>query len=559
MPTDTPTYYVTTPIYYVNDRPHIGHCYTTLIADVAARFMRLAGSNAFFLTGTDEHAEKVVDSAAKNQMTPLQWADRNAAAFEDAFNFIDASNDDFIRTSQKRHTEKVRDYIQQLIDSGDVELGEYEGWFDPSQEEYVTESVARDHDFNSPVTGKPLVKRTEENYFFRIKKYEQALLEAIETGRFKILPEARKNEVVGRIKDGLNDIPITRAIKSDDTSDWGITMPSDDNHRVYVWIDALFNYLSTIDTDERRAYWPATNHLIAKDILWFHAVIWPCLLMALDQQLPTGVYAHSFWIREGRKMSKSLGNFIDLPTMQAYADRFGVDAVRYYLLTQGPLGATDSDFAYSHFVEIYNAHLANGLGNAVSRVANMIAKYFEGSVPEPASTQHQDAANAFTNNQDVHQGLTAFSQAVSKTAGVSAAQQALTENNDLNDFVSTLQRDAIQTLVTSVDELISATRPFTLAKDDANLNQQGSVATILYHCAEALRIASITLAPIMPTVTQSALDALGSPIPENTQLITLTEWGTLTPGTKVTKGAALFPRADVNDPEPTASSAEATP
>lgn len=545
-------YYVTTPIYYVNDRPHIGHCYTTLIADAAARFMRLTGVETFFLTGTDEHAEKVVESAARNDMTALEWADRNAAAFQDAFRFIDSSNDDFIRTSEDRHTSRVCAYIQKLIDSGDIELGEYVGWFDPSQEEYVTENVARENDFNSPVTGKPLVKRTEENYFFRIQKYEQRLLDAIEQGTFKVLPEARKNEVIARIKDGLNDIPITRAIKDSDTSDWGITMPGDDKHRVYVWIDALFNYLSTIDTDERRHYWPAATHLIAKDILWFHAVIWPCLLMALDEPLPGTVYAHSFWIREGKKMSKSLGNFIDLPTMQAYADRFGVDPVRYYLLTHGPLGVTDSDFSYTHFVEIYNADLANGLGNAVSRVTNMIAKYFDGAVPKPAAVAPQDAASAHTDNPELVDGLTTFAAAVTKLQSPRGAHQTLAVDGDIGAFTAMLRDDAIGTLVSAVDELISATRPFTLAKDQANLEQGGPVATVLYHCAEALRCAAVVLTPLMPQVTAAALRSLGAADENDSDFTTRMTWGRLTPGASVTKGAALFPRADASDPEPIA-------
>ncbi|CAE7867576.1 metG, partial [Symbiodinium necroappetens] len=276
-------YYVTTPIYYVNDAPHIGHCYTTLLADVLARFHRLAGRDVFFLTGTDEHAEKVVTSAEQRGLTPIEWADRNADAFREAFGLMGFSNDDFIRTTEDRHKEKVTAYIAELQERGDVELGEYEGWWDPSQEEYVTENEAREHEFKSPVTGKDLVKRTEHNYFFRLSKYADRLQAHIEANPGFILPESRRNEVLGRIKQGLRDVPISRAIdEADPSSTWGIRMPGDEGHRVYVWIDALFNYLSVVDTGDRGKYWPAQAHLIAKDILWFHAVIWPCMLMALD-------------------------------------------------------------------------------------------------------------------------------------------------------------------------------------------------------------------------------------------------------------------------------------
>ena len=294
----TQTFYVSTPIYYVNDAPHIGHCYTTLLADTLARYHAAMGKDTFFLTGTDEHADKVVTAAAERGLQPIEWADRNAAAFRSAFDGMNLGYADFIRTTQDRHTSKVRDYIKQLMDKGDIALGDYEGWYDPSQEEYVTETVAREHDFKSPVTGKDLVKRTEQNYFFDLAKYESRLLEHIEANTGFIRPDARKNEVLGRIKQGLQRVPVSRAIdESDPTTGWGIRMPGDDAHRVYVWIDALFNYYSTIDTDDRAHYWPADVHFIAKDILWFHAVIWPCLLMALGKDLPGCVYAHSYWIR----------------------------------------------------------------------------------------------------------------------------------------------------------------------------------------------------------------------------------------------------------------------
>jgi NAD-dependent dihydropyrimidine dehydrogenase PreA subunit len=351
--------YITTPIYYVNDRPHIGHCYTTLLADVAARAHRLMGREVFFLTGTDEHAEKVSKSAAEHGVTPMEWATTNAQRFKDAFAFMGFSNDDFVRTTEDRHTTRASAYIQALVDSGDIELGDYEGWYDPSQEEYVTESTAQEHDYNSPVTGKPLEKRTEQNYFFRLDKYEGWLTEQIESGAIRVLPEARKNEVMGRIRQGLNKVPVSRRIKEGD-ADWGIRDAGRrcapdlclDRGAVQLPDDRRHRRAPEVSGPEDR---PLAVHLMAKDILWFHAVIWPCMLHALGEQPPATVYAHAYWIAEGRKMSKSLGNFIEIDQLRAYADRYSLDAVRWFLTTQGPLGATDADFAHSRFIEVYNS------------------------------------------------------------------------------------------------------------------------------------------------------------------------------------------------------------
>ena len=271
MPEGSRTFYVTTPIYYVNDRPHIGHVYTTTVADVLARVHRLRGDDTFLLTGTDEHAAKVVDAARERDLTPQAWADRNAEQFRSTFERLGAENDDFIRTSEPRHTEKVEAYIRELIESGNVYEGEYEGWYDAGQEEYVPENKAKETDYRSAITGTPLLRKREKNYFFRLSDYGERLLERIEGGEFLVQPDARRNEVVSRIREGLNDIPISRT----GAEGWGIPIPGDPEQTIYVWIDALFSYLSTVDTPERRRYWPAQVHLIGKEILWFHAVIWP--------------------------------------------------------------------------------------------------------------------------------------------------------------------------------------------------------------------------------------------------------------------------------------------
>lgn len=539
--------YITTPIYYVNDRPHIGHCYTTLLADVAARYERLrrgepiAGParDVFMLTGTDEHADKVVTTGAANGCTPQEWSDRNAAEFQKAFAFMQFTHDDFIRTTQERHKSKVLEYVAELQRRGDVYLGDYSGWYDESQDEYLTETVAKDSPhgpFTSPVTGRPLVRRTEKNYFFRLSAYEGRLRAHIESHPGFILPEARRNEVLGRLRQGLQDVPISRAITDDPASQWGIRMPGDPGHRIYVWIDALFNYLSAIDTPDRAGLWPAQAHVMAKDILWFHAVIWPCMLMALGRELPRCVYAHSYWVREGKKMSKSLGNFVTLEVLQAYASRYSLDALRWYLLTQGPLGATDADFSHAKFVDVYNADLANGIGNSASRVANMVDKYFGGLLPAcnlagakaRFDARHADLA------QRVAGALDRFDLAACAHAGIS--------------------------LVNRVDEVISEERPFTLAKD---MPANGArVAEILYFAAESLRIASVLLAPALTSRMETLWQGWNCAPQPGQSLDALCTFGGalgaastpnapgLRPGTRLTKGEALFMRADPAETPP---------
>lgn len=522
-------YYVTTPIYYVNDRPHVGHAYTTTIADVMARYHRLVGEDVFFLTGTDEHAAKVVDSAAAHGVTPLAWADRNAAAFEEAFAKLDIRYSDFIRTTQPRHKEKVLHYVEQLKSTGDVYEGVYEGWYDAGQEEYVTDTKAQECDYKSPINGKPLVRKSETNYFFALSRYAEPLLALLDAHPQFVMPDARRNEVRSRITSGLNDVPMSRT----GSVDWGIRMPGDDSQTIYVWIDALFNYMTTVDTLERRRYWPPTLQLLAKDIVWFHAVIWPALIMALQKvpgnewmRLPLQIYAHSFWISEGQKMSKSLGNFIDLEKIDDYCARFGVDAFRWFLATQGPLEAVDSDFSESRFIEVYNSELANGVGNCASRVSNMIGRYFNGCLP--ARGAHEGDGEALWQS----------------------AQRAVDEYRDAMPNVDLSRAfGAALALVRAVDGYIEKTQPFKLAKQSENLPRVGA---ILYDCAEAIRIASLLLWPAMPrrmadlwerlgfgeeTATLRTDDARGTG-----HLEAWTRWGGLQAGTTIQKGDALFAR-----------------
>lgn len=577
----TAPYYLTTPIYYVNDRPHIGHCYTTLLADVMARYQRLirgeamdgsaggAGGGAggsrdvFFLTGTDEHADKVVISAAEHGATPQQWADRNAAEFKKAFAWIGASNDDFIRTTEPRHKDKVTAYISRLMQSGDIYKGEYTGWYDEGQEEYVTDSTARDNDYKSAINRKPLVKRTEPCYFFRLSKYQAALFELIQKAeRFRVLPDARRQEVLGRLRptaEPLRDVPVSRPVTNDPATQWGIRIPGDEAHRVYVWIDALFNYLSVVDTPERRKFWPPSVNLIGKDILWFHAVIWPALLMALGEELPRTVFGHGWWISEGQKMSKSLGNFIDLEKLQAYAKwapnkegiPVGLDALRWFLCTQGPLSGVDADFSHAKFVEVYNADLANGLGNCASRVANMIEKYFGGEVPDHGSgrvTAGQDDSTWMTYTPAGHATFDFAALCAGALHGVEKALPEFRLDEALLQGVS---------LVGQVDLFINHTRPFSMAKEMDKAAAEGDAARardlkaelgqILYLCAETVRVASLLVAPAMPEKIGQLWRTWGCTPPAGAKLVDLAIFGgahKLQPGAKIAKGDILFMRAD---------------
>ncbi|MBX3376321.1 MAG: class I tRNA ligase family protein [Phycisphaeraceae bacterium] len=582
-------FYITTPIYYVNDKPHIGHCYTTLIADITARFQRLirgepnptpgglplrggspsdnaphARPSVFLLTGTDEHADKVVTSAAEHGKTPQEWADQNAAAFKAAFAFMNIANDDFIRTTEPRHKDKVVQYIQELQKSGDIYKGEYTGWYDEGQEEYVTETTARENDFKSAINKKPLVKRTEPCYFFKLSQYQAKLRELIESNTLRIAPDARKNEVLGRLKPPavLNDVPISRPVTSDPATQWGIKVPGDPANRIYVWIDALFNYLSTVDTPERKHFWPPAAHFLGKDILWFHAVIWPAMLLALKRPLPRCIYGHGWWVSEGQKMSKSLGNFIDLDKLRAYAGRYSLDALRWYLATQGPLGGNDADFSHAKFVEVYNADLANGIGNCASRVSNMIGKYFDGKVPSSERSGDFVASTDGHTLLDVALSARAMAgtpvmpghetMAFEFQRPVSRAYSGVCESIKEFDLATALIYGAM--LVRKIDKFIGHAAPFTLAKQvDKIPRGKEALAAILYTSAEVVRIASILLSPAMPEKMADLWKRWNCTPPPGVPLADLCQWGgpySLQPGTPIEKGDALFMRADPAEPPP---------
>lgn len=560
------TYTITTPIYYVNDRPHIGHCYTTTIADAAARLARLIGKDTFFLTGTDEHGQKVEKSAAARGVPPLQLADENAVFFQQAMGKIGSSHNDFIRTTQPRHTKQVQEALTRLIASGDVYLGEFEGWYDEGQEEYVTENQAREKNYTA-FNGKPMIRATEKNYYFRLSKWQPALEKFFAEHPEFVRPQARFNEVLGRLREGLQDVPVSRTNFS-----WGIPVPGEPGHVTYVWIDALLNYVSALGVIDaklggidpaRSKYWPADVHLIGKEILWFHAVIWPALLMALKLPLPGCVYAHSFWVAEGKKMSKTLGNFIDLPLLEAYIARFGLDAVRWYLLTQGPLRETDADFSYAKFVEVYNADLASGVGNCASRVGNMIEKYFGGVIPEHAGRTVFRATDAdMVRPANVKESAwDALSEDF--VARCDAAAAAVTR--DLESLSLEPAFKAGRELISRVDMFISTVEPFKLAKlIEQQPEKKALLGSILYACAEAVRVASLLLYPAMPSASAQlwaswncsplndpadAASGFKAPLRELAKYAGV--YG-LRPGQTIAKGEALFMRADPAAPAPSA-------
>jgi methionyl-tRNA synthetase len=440
-------------------------------------------------------------------MTPLQWADRNANIFKETFKKLGIENNDFIRTTEKRHKDKVQQYISELQKTGDVYEGEYEGWYDAGQEEYIPDTKAEEYNFISPINKKPLVRKKEKNYFFKLSAYQERLRKLLEGGTvdgqtFTVLPEARRNEVLGRINEGLNDVPISRS----GTGGWGIPIPNDPDQAVYVWIDALFNYLSVVDNDKLKKYWPADAHLIAKDILWFHAVIWPAMLLALQRPLPKVVYSHSFWMSEGQKMSKSLGNFIDLEKIDYYVEKYSLDALRWFLATSGPWDVNDSDFAESKFIDVYNRDLANDFGNLLNRVSGLIGKHFEGIVPPRPVNE----------NVPEIETLKTFSPSVK------------IKNFNLSDALRTIMGE-----IGITNQYIEKSAPWKLMKE----GKKKEAGDVLYIATERLRFCTVLLKPVMPKKTKVILDVLDAIDSEP-------KWGELKPGTKLKSHEALFPRIE---------------
>ena len=514
------TYYVTTPIYYVNDSPHIGHSYTTIAADVLARFWRAEGRDVHFLTGTDEHGIKIVKAAAEKGIEPRELADQVVVHFQNLWKDLNISNDDFIRTTEPRHEKRVQELIRRLVAAGEIYLGKYEGWYDEGQEEFVTETVARDNGYTSEISGRPLVRYSEDSYFFRLGAWAPKLIEHIEANPAFIQPVARRNEVLSKLAAGVDDLCISRAKRK---LSWGVEMPNDPDHVVYVWIDALSNYYNALglpeigdDHDgEFARYWPVDVHLIGKDILWFHAVYWPCMLMALDIPLPKCVFAHGWWTSEGKKMSKSLGNFISREVIAEICAEYSLDVYRYFLLRSVAFGA-DGDFSRSMLKQRYNAELANGVGNLLSRTVTMIEKYFDGLVPPPGQEPEPLDQSVLTVAEDLRRGAPVHMESCA--------------------FDSYL--DGVVRLVHTTNSYIDSTQPFVVAREPSLRDRLGA---ILYNCAEAVRIVLLYLRPFMPATADRGLARLGWQAPDGA-LSETGRWGLLLPGTATRKQEGLFPR-----------------
>lgn len=507
-------YYITTPIYYVNDRPHIGTAYTTVVADTLARFHRLKGEKVFFLTGTDEHGQHVARAAEKAGVSPQAWADRMVVHFTDAWKRLNISNDYFIRTTDPKHVDAARKFIQLLYDKGDIYLDTYEGWYCVPDESFWLPSQLVDG--KCPQCGREVELLQEENYFFRLSKYSDRLLRHMEENPDFVQPEMRRNEVISFIKQGLTDQSISRK-----TLSWGIPLPFDESQVMYVWFDALLNYISAIDygLDEARfqSIWPADCHLIGKEILRFHAIIWPAMLMAAGLPLPKKIFAHGWLTVEGEKMSKSKGNVI---SPHELVDEYGTDAYRYYFLREFSFGY-DGNFSRENMTGRYNSDLANALGNLVSRVIAMVQRYRDGTVPAPAEEGEGDAA-----------------------LKESASRVFPLVDERMEKFAFNEALHAVWNFIDDVNRYVDETAAWDLNKDPG---RSARLDTVLYNQVEALRLVALLVLPFMPSTGEGIWKRLG--YGDSIHLHHLPaegDWGLYPPGQKVTKGGPLFPRIEKN-------------
>jgi methionyl-tRNA synthetase len=519
-------FYITTPIYYVNDKPHIGHAYTTILADVLARYHRLRGVPTHFLTGTDEHGQKVQQAADKAGMTPREQADRTVVRFQELWRKLEITNDDFIRTTEPRHTEVVRAILQRLLDNGDVYRAEYDGWYCVGCERYFMEKDLVEGGCPEPGCGRTVERIREANYFFRMSRYQEWLITYIEDHPDFIQPDFRRNETLGFLRKPLNDLCVSRP-KS--RLSWGIEMPFDPGYVTYVWFDALVNYISAVGylADDARfaRWWPASYHLIGKDILTTHTVYWPTMLQAMGLPQPRTVFAHGWWLVGRDKMGKSKGNMVD---PMGLIDRCGVDAFRYFLMAEMSLGQ-DASFTEEAFTRRYNTDLANDLGNMLSRVLRLVVSHCGGRVPAPGDDAGADE------------------QAI-REAAVGSATRAMAHVEAMR---LDLGLGELAAVIRECNRYLEKRQPWTLAKQ----GRTAELGTVLYHAAEALRIVSGMLTPVMPgkmTELRGCL-GLGSGAPD---YATLTRWGVLAPGTAVQKPDILFPRVEAT---PVAGDAEAGP
>ena len=511
------TFYITTPIYYPSGNLHIGHAYTTVAGDAMARYKRMRGFDVMYLTGTDEHGQKIQQKAEEQGISPQEYVDGMIRDIKILWKKLDISYDDFIRTTEDRHKSVVEKIFKQLLDQGDIYLDEYEGWYCTPCESFFTDRQVEDG--NCPDCGRPVEKVKEESYFFKMSKYADRLLQFYEENPDFIQPESRKNEMINNfLKPGLEDLAVSRT-----TFDWGIKVPGNPKHVIYVWIDALSNYITALgygteDNSKYMNYWPADVHLVGKEIVRFHTIYWPIMLMALDLPLPKKVFAHGWLLMKDGKMSKSKGNVVDPVTL---IDRYGLDSLRYYLLREVPFGA-DGVFTPEGFVERVNFDLANDLGNLLNRTVAMINKYFDGKIP----------AYKGSDREFDQQLLQANIETVEKY------EEAM-ENMQFSVALSTLWQ-----LVSRTNKYIDETQPWALAKDEEKVDELASVMT---HLAESLRRVAIMLKPFLTEAPKKIFEQLNCDQESMQTWESLESFGLTSENLTVKKGNPIFPRLDIEE------------
>lgn len=519
------TFYITTPMYYQSGNLHIGHAYSTVAGDVIARYKRMQGYDVRYLTGTDEHGQKIQEKAQKAGKTELEYLDEMISGIKNLWSKLEISNDDFIRTTEERHKQVVEKVFERLLKQGDIYLGEYEGWYSVPDETYYTESQLVDPVYEngkivggkSPDSGHEVELVKEESYFFNINKYTDRLLEFYDENPDFIQPPSRKNEMINNfIKPGLEDLAVSRT-----SFDWGVRVPSNPKHVVYVWIDALVNYISSLgylSDDETlfNKYWPADIHLMAKEIVRFHSIIWPILLMALDLPLPKKVFAHGWILMKDGKMSKSKGNVVDPNVL---IDRYGLDATRYYLMRELPFGS-DGVFTPEAFVERTNYDLANDLGNLVNRTISMINKYFHGELPAYQGPKHE----------------------LDEKMEAMALETVKSFNDNMESLQFSVALSTVWKFISRTNKYIDETQPWVLAKDE---NQREMLGNVMAHLVENIRFATILLQPFLTHAPREIFKQLNINNPDLHQLDSLQQYGMLSEAITVTeKPTPIFPRLD---------------